>query len=319
MLSKYSVCCLSRDKKNQDDIFKLLKRLGFSNDQIFISDNSHNTFDSYEAIRIFLRTSNHPFVIILHDDIDFGTATLASLEAKIEDVILKDPRASVFGVAGISFKGQQGVGRFFDSNFSEQSWGFKDFGKASSLDECFLVIRKDSWISVSDDLSGFHFYGTDLCLNAEKLGFSSYVVDFPVIHRSEGTLNSDFYSARDRFELHLREKGIHRFIRTTCTILYGGSSKIFKAWALSLSLLLVRSSGHRDLSLSELEIYKRGHALVGNLFSLFVFFASAESLVKMLPQATSKFYWCRLHGRLTPVRRVVTDVLWWMKNWRSRL
>ena len=51
-----------------------------------------------------------------------------------------------------------------------------------SLDENFLVIRTGTGVRCSPQLSGFHLYGTDLCLNALEQGRQPYVIDFRLRH-----------------------------------------------------------------------------------------------------------------------------------------
>ena len=58
-----------------------------------------------------------------------------------------------------------------------------------SLDENFIVVRGDARIGFSNDLSGYHFYGADICLNAAVAGWNAYVIDFhlaPPVGGKEG-------------------------------------------------------------------------------------------------------------------------------------
>jgi hypothetical protein len=221
-------------------------------------------------------------------------------------------------VAGQGRLLKSGSGHFISSRGREY-WGFADGGKVNTLDECFLIIRRESGVTVSQELTGFHFYGTDLCLNAEKLGCSSYVIDFPIMHSSEGTIDADFYEAQDRFEKHLEQIQFHRSVKTTCTVLYGGASRVLKLWALANALIIVRSSRHRDLKIAEMEIRKRGRCLAGFCFSWFLLMASLVCFIESVPEMMEAFYWAHLHSPLSPVRRIGTDMLWWLKNWHSRL
>ena len=53
-----------------------------------------------------------------------------------------------------------------------------------TLDENLLVIRRDAELACTPELSGFHLYGTDLCLNAYARGRSAYVVEYRLTHLS---------------------------------------------------------------------------------------------------------------------------------------
>ena len=48
-------------------------------------------------------------------------------------------------------------------------------GRVETLDECFILMRRSRPVVGSYDLGGFHFYGPDLCLQAELLGGSAHV------------------------------------------------------------------------------------------------------------------------------------------------
>jgi hypothetical protein len=66
-------------------------------------------------------------------------------------------------------------------------------------------------------LSGFHFYGTDLCLNAVREGRTAYIVGFPVTHLSSGNFdNPEFVRAKNSFEDRWRPRLFFGVIQTTC-------------------------------------------------------------------------------------------------------
>ena len=174
-------------------------------------------------------------------------------------------------------------------------------------------------MNVSKELSGFHFYGADLCLNAEKIGHTCYVIDYPVLHESVGRLNEDFYLARDRFGSHLKKNGQHTFLSTTCTELYGGSGLLLEAWALARSLSKIKYYRNNNYKESFFEINKRGREKVGCLFPALIQIADIETLLKALPDSTRRFYWNWIHDRLKPIKKIFLDINWWRRNWKSRL
>ena len=61
-----------------------------------------------------------------------------------------------------------------------------------SLDENFIVARRDANLALSHDLHGFHWYGSDICIVADVLGYKSYVIDFHLRHESKGNLDRSF-------------------------------------------------------------------------------------------------------------------------------
>ena len=103
--------------------------------------------------------------------------------------------------------------------------------RVHSLDENLLILRKSSLVAFSNDLHGFHFYGTDLCQQAESRGYSCYVIDFHLEHLSSGNKGKLFNQAKTRFIEKYQSKLQTRFIRmTTGRICLSGSlvlSKLF--------------------------------------------------------------------------------------------
>ena len=60
-----------------------------------------------------------------------------------------------------------------------------------SLDEIVLIVRRASGVNFDPALPSFHLYGTDIVLEARKLGMKSYVVDLPVIHNAKPVVRLD--------------------------------------------------------------------------------------------------------------------------------
>jgi hypothetical protein len=271
--------------------------------EFLILENSAGEWNSYSAIRHFIKNGKGDFIVILHDDISFNSVQYNQLVKEIQRVTNIDPKASLFGVAGISIDRHRGVGHFYDGQ-GEHNLGFHKSGQVDSLDECLLVIKKGVGINVSDELNGYHFYGSDLCVNARQKGLSCYVIDFPITHFSTGNINGSFFEAREEFEKHLQKKRLNQFITTTCTVLYGGSNPLKQAWALALSLDLLDRANHKDLENARKIICYRASKRYGKtLFNLLLLIIKTKA-IKLKIQ---KLVW-----------RFKSNMLWWCKNWKSR-
>ncbi len=68
--------------------------------------------------------------------------------------------------------------------------------KAATCQNGFILLMKiysslktETLISVSANIHNFHFYGTDICIVADILGYTSYVIPFMVKHLSKGNLD----------------------------------------------------------------------------------------------------------------------------------
>ena len=294
---KVSVCSLCRDDISTRALHDHVSNLFPYNTEYIIIDNSKRQWDCYDAIRHFLKESQGDLIVVIHDDVKFGNLSAALLLERIHEISIKDETAVLFGMAGISRKNQRGVGHFYDST-GEQLWGARCAGEVSSLDECFLVIKRGMGLTVSKGLNGYHFYGTDLCLNAMKSGYSCHVIDYPLIHKSSGSMNENFFEARDRFESHLKNHVADRFVRTTCTVLYGGKSKLKDCLALALSYILLETPRHRDFDVASRCILKRGHSRYGwVLFQLMIQVARFKKAYETFSR----------------------DVKWWGRNWKQHL
>ena len=99
--------------------------------------------------------------------------------------------------------------------------------KVSALDENFIVVRREANLALSNDLEGFHFYGADLCIVADFLGRTAYVVDFHLRHKSGGKPDAAFYRMRKQVARKYRRAMRPRWVITTVTnLVISGSSAL---------------------------------------------------------------------------------------------
>lgn len=97
-------------------------------------------------------------------------------------------------------------------------------------------------MSLSQNLSGYHLYGTDLCLIANVLGFNAYVVDFNLLHKSKGNLEPNFFKIKKELINKYELVFAGRYIQTTCTNFYlSGDSLRNYLFNSKLALFLVRN------------------------------------------------------------------------------
>jgi hypothetical protein len=282
---KFSFCALCRNKETLKRIKNEAQKIFPIETEYLLIDNSKIRTDCYNAIREFLKNDKSDLIIISHDDITFKGLNYNKLLNNINDIIKYDNDAILFGVAGCN-RDQKGVGHFCDGNI-EHFWGFPDRGKVTSLDEVFLIVRKNQGLNVSDSLSGFHFYGTDLCINAEKLGKSSYAIDFPITHASEGKIDSTFFKARDEFENHLKNNQNKGIVRTTCTYLYGGNSVYKKCESLIKSWKIL--CGHPFERIARDCINQRGYKHIGPCWLIIKKHLEYKELIRKYRKKAKRF------------------------------
>jgi hypothetical protein len=175
---------------------------GFDKDKCRYSlfDNSNkNIYEPYSTFNAVRFTTVEPYIIFCHQDVllnqGHGFCQLVKL---LEELNKLDGNWAVLGNAGYN-NNYEYVLKITDPNCTPIWTG--DFPqRVHSLDENFLVIKSSANIACSPELRGFHFYATDLCLNAIVKGYSCYVIDFHLTHLSKGNLNQAFWDVQAMFQ-----------------------------------------------------------------------------------------------------------------------
>jgi hypothetical protein len=217
----FSICTIVTDMNEYELMKKSFINNGFEAEcEYLIADNTGgNIFDGYSAIRRFLQESKAQYTIVVHQDVRCDDKIDVLINC-LEDLEQKDKTWAVCGNAGgIDYKNVA----FYLNNNGDVRKTRQLPVKVFSLDENLLIIKTGALLSVSSDIKSFHFYGTDICVTADFLGYSAYVIPFMVQHLSKGNLN-DMYLKKPAFLKKYAKKFRPRFIQTTCTNFYIGGS-----------------------------------------------------------------------------------------------
>ncbi len=190
---------------------------GFTNENTSFSfaDNSNgNEFDAFEAYNIFLVEARSKYIILCHQDILLLQDGFYELLVRLHEL---DTRFPSWGLCGNAGAGQNGVlsVRISDPHVQDNAEGGPFPACVVALDENFIVVRRDANLAVSHDMSGFHLYGADLCIIANLLGRTAYVIDFHLLHKSGGKLDNSFYDTRNRIVAKYRRAMRPRWIEVT--------------------------------------------------------------------------------------------------------
>ncbi len=218
---EFSVCTLVTRKEEYNEMLTSFINKGFDTSicEFLFADNSEgNKFDAYSAINLFLRQATGKYIILCHQDILLHKDGVDELRLILKNLDEKDANWGVCGNAGA-------VGPNFivyhitypDSQFLSKG---KLPQKVHSLDENFLLVKNDAFLKVSNNLTGFHFYGTDLVLQAELNGYNSYVIPFNLIHKSKGNISADFFQSKKALANKYSHFFRGRWIQTSITVLY---------------------------------------------------------------------------------------------------
>ena len=219
---KFSICTIVNDMDEYAVMQNSFKQNGFiDNCEYIIADNTNgNEFDAYESISHFLKKAQGEFLVIVHQDVRL-IDDYTKLVWCLNDLENKDKKWAVCGNAGA--KGyHQSVLHIAHKSHKEVSFNLPI--KVNSLDENFLILKAASNITVSSDLKGFHLYGTDLCIIAHFLGYNCYVIEFMLLHLSEGNIGS-LKNTEHEFIEQYGEKMNIGYLQTTCTQFYLSNSK----------------------------------------------------------------------------------------------
>lgn len=216
----FHICTIANKFTQYEEMKSSFLQAGFDEDRCRYSlfDNSKsNIYDPYETFNKIKLQTSEPYIIFCHQDILLnqgnGFDDLVKVLTELEKL---DPTWAVAGNAGIN-NDYKFVARITDPN-DTPNW-LKDFPQqVHSLDENFLVIKTAANISCSSDLKGFHFYATDLCLNAIYNGYSCYVIDFHLTHLSGGNKNQVFWDIQKTFYRKWNDKFSFCYVQTVTDV-----------------------------------------------------------------------------------------------------
>ena len=221
MSAKFRIATIANDLEQYREMKDSFTRAGFdeSNTSYVLYDNTRgNVHDPYHVLSQLLADDGDEYKILCHQDVlatcGDGYAKLTTCLAQLD---AQDPNWAVAGNAG-GKEDLRCVTRISDPSGDDQKCG--EFpASVLSLDENFLLINPRSRVAMSPGLSGFHLYGTDLCLNSRARGYRCYVIDFHIRHKGAGTIGRAFAECKQAIELCWGARSEFMVVRTMCTTL----------------------------------------------------------------------------------------------------
>ncbi|AYL93788.1 hypothetical protein [Mucilaginibacter celer] len=228
---RYSICTLVTRKQEYLEMLDTFIKGGFTPDicEYLIVDNSAvNQMDAYQGINSLLQKAQGEYIILCHQDILLieGQSNIQALDKQLAEMDARDPNWGVLGNAG-------GATRLYKRMAIKIAYpnGVIDIQgtvpqKVGCIDENFMLVKNGANLALSGDLSGYHLYGFDLCMVAELLGYSAWVIDFLLVHKSEGNVNQSYFEilaqAKTRYTHFMRG----RYVNTTIKRFYISGSKL---------------------------------------------------------------------------------------------
>jgi len=215
---RFSICTLVTDRAEYGEMVASFRKGGFDGadcEYLYLDNSERNAFDAFGGYNLFLTVASGDYLILCHQDILLLEDGRAALERRLAELDALDPAWALCGNAGGTAAGGLAM-RITDAHGADRATGPFP-ARAAALDENFIVARRDANLALSHDLSGFHLYGADLCIIADMLGRTAYVIDFHLHHKSAGSLDARFYTARRAAIAKYKRAFRTRWIRTTCT------------------------------------------------------------------------------------------------------
>jgi hypothetical protein len=194
----------------------------------YVDNTNGNSFDAYKGLNLFLQNSDAAYIIICHQDILLKFDKRDTLERRIAELDAIDSNWAVAGNAGTNNPYLLSMVVTHTDMVTHKVGVLPS--KVKSLDENFILVKKSANIALSGDLSGFHLYGTDICLVASCLGYSAYAIDFSLQHLSMGNKDASFYELSKRLQTKYSFFFRSRYIKTTVTRFYLSSNGILRAF-----------------------------------------------------------------------------------------
>jgi glycosyltransferase involved in cell wall biosynthesis len=139
-----------------------------------------------EAYNTALDQATSDLIVFAHQDVYFPPGWLSRLEQVVATLSAVDPQWGVLGVWGVANDGRR-FGHVYCAGLGQMlGGGFDGVREVRTLDEVVLIVRRSSGLRFDERLPGFHLYGADVCLEAEKRGLKSYAVSALCIHNTNG-------------------------------------------------------------------------------------------------------------------------------------
>lgn len=197
----FHICTISNNLDQYKNMKTSFIEAGFDLERCRYSvfDNTEkNNFEPYETFNSIQLKNTEPYIIFCHHDLLLDKNNgFEDLLTRLKELERIDPNWAICGNAGVNCRNEYVV-KIYD-NVNSPNWNGTFPQQVFSLDENFLVVKASSKIKCSSTISGFHFYATDLCLQAVVNGFSCYVIDFHLSHLGQGLFTDSFWMIKSIF------------------------------------------------------------------------------------------------------------------------
>ncbi|MGE5265729.1 MAG: acyl esterase [Deltaproteobacteria bacterium] len=219
-LPRYSICTLVTRLDQYAEMRETFAARGFdsaTSEYLYLNNGGPDQCGAYRGLNALLNAARGHYVILCHQDVRLLEDGIDALDRRLSELDGRDPNWALAGNAGGVAPGRLAF-RISDPHGAGRHSGSLPV-QVMSLDENFIVVKRSARIGCSVDLEGFHFYGADLCLNADVAGHSAWVIDFHLHHLSGGNKIVDFFAMEEAFRAKWSHALRPRWMQTTCALL----------------------------------------------------------------------------------------------------
>jgi len=217
----FSIGCLVTEPEQYAAMRASFEAGGFAGDDceyLVIDNTGTEQVSAYRGLNAILAAARGRYVILCHQDVRLLDDGRFELESRLAELAARDRDWAVAGNAGGVGAGKLAV-CITDPHGADQRVGTLP-AKVATLDENFIVLRRAARVGFSRDLTGFHFYGADICLAADLMGYAAYVIDFHLQHLSAGKKGASFADCEDAFRRKWSRALRPRWLQTTCSLIH---------------------------------------------------------------------------------------------------
>ena len=217
---RFSIATLVNDMAHYAAMRASFQARGFDHgttEYLYIDNTGSEQTDAYRGLNLMIEAARAPHVILCHQDVRLIDDGMTALEERLRDLETRDPSWALAGNAGGIAPGLLALRITDPHGANQRSCPLPQ--QVITLDENFIVMKRAARIGCSADLSGFHLYGPDLCLNADVAGYTAYVIDFHLHHLSAGNKSAAFHDCERAFREKWHRALRPRWLQSTCTLL----------------------------------------------------------------------------------------------------
>lgn len=160
--------------------------------QVIIQQGYDSASRAYNAA--LLQAANE-VVVFIHQDVYLPRFWIADLESSLRQLAIVDPDWGVLGCWGVRQNGK-GFGYLYTPGQEVIGAPLHSPARVQTLDEVVLIVRRSSGLRFNEKVPGFHLYGTEICLEAARMGMRSYAISAFCVHNSRQhfRLPPEFYA-----------------------------------------------------------------------------------------------------------------------------